>query len=197
MKKRVVVLVLAAVLVFGCAIGGTLAWLMDTTDTVVNTFTFGDVDIELAETVNNEFKLIPGQEYTKDPTVTVKASSEACYVFVKIEEQDAVIAGANAGTYVTKDFSEFVTYAVADGWTALESGVYYKKVDDTGTDQTFSVIANNIVTIKNTVTKADVDAFNKLDASLRKLPTLSFTAYAVQSANVADAATAWGYINAQ
>lgn len=48
MKKRTLTLVIALVLVAVCAVGGTLAWLMDT-DTVTNTFTVGNVDISLTE----------------------------------------------------------------------------------------------------------------------------------------------------
>jgi len=197
MKKQIVVLVLAAVLVFGCAVGGTLAWLLDSTETVTNTFTYGDVDIDLAETCDDEFELIPGTVYTKDPTVTVKAASEACYVFVEIVENDAVVAGTGGAAYETKEFTDYVTYAVDAGWTALPGvpGVYYKEVADTDEDQEFGILASNQVTISTSVTKADIDAYNRLDASIRELPTLSFTAYAVQKANVADAATAWGYVN--
>lgn len=172
MKKRVVVLVLAAVLVFGCAIGGTLAWLQDKTETIKNTFTVGDVDIDLKEPAGEaagfKFKMIPGETITKDPTITVADDSEDAYVFVKIEK-------------VNDDENKFLDYAIADGWTELDGvdGVYYLEYD--GSDNEFEVLKDNKVTIKGTVSKPELD---DLDEST--YPTLSFTAYAVQSANIPD-----------
>ena len=60
MKKKIFVPVVAAALALCCAIGGTLAWLTDKTDPVVNTFTVGNVDITLAETTGQEYKMVPG-----------------------------------------------------------------------------------------------------------------------------------------
>ena len=91
--KALLVALCAVLLVVG-SIMGTLAYLVDTQE-VVNTFTVGDVDIEVDEApVNpdgtpiegedrvdgNEYHLIPGQTYTKDPTMTVKKGSEESYI---------------------------------------------------------------------------------------------------------------------
>ena len=173
MKKKVLSIV-AVVLVLCCAIGGTLAWLTDRTNPVVNTFTVGDINIELTETTTN-YKMVPGNTITKDPKVTVKANSEACWLFVKVEK--------------SSNFDNFMTYEMADGWTALPdvAGVYYREVDATTTATEFSVLKDSSVLVKNTVTKADLNALTQ-----NTFPTLTFTAYAVQKDNVADAATAWG-----
>ena len=105
-STRAFVALLALVLVIGCAAGGTVAWLVATTDSVTNTFTYGDINIELTETKpeNKQAKIIPGVDIEKDPKVTVKANSEACWLFVKVEEE---------GTFVTGK----VTYSIATGWT--------------------------------------------------------------------------------
>lgn len=173
MKKKVLSIV-AVVLVLCCAIGGTLAWLTDRTNPVVNTFTVGDINIELKETTTN-YKMVPGNTITKDPKVTVQANSEACWLFVKVEK--------------SSNFDNFMTYEMADGWTALPgvAGVYYREVAATTTATEFSVLKDNSVLVKNTVTKADLNALTQ-----NTFPTLTFTAYAVQKDNVADAATAWG-----
>ena len=94
LSGKLVVAMLAVTLLIGCAIGGTVAWLTAKTDPVVNTFTYGDINIELTETKpeNKQAKIIPGVNIEKDPKVTVKANSEACWLFVKVEE---------AGTFVT------------------------------------------------------------------------------------------------
>ena len=154
-------------------IGGTIAWLTDTTAEVKNTFTVGNIDIDLAESEDLNLKMVPGNTITKDPTVTVKAESEACWLFVKIEK--------------STNFDSFMTYGIADGWTELspDSGIYWRLVDaataKAGTS--YTVLTDNKVTVLDTVTKDDMDALEAEDA---KLPTLAFTAYAIQSANLAD-----------
>jgi len=171
----------------GISITGTLAWLSDKTDPVANTFTVGNIDIELAETKTN-FKMVPGNTIEKDPKVTVKAGSEACYVFVKIEE--------------SANLDNFIIYEVADGWTELTAGsnIWWREqaaIASDGSDAVFNVIGNkgfdgkgafvaNKVLVKTDVTKADMDAI----VSGNK-PTLTVTAYAVQKDNVATAAAAW------
>ena len=72
------VAMLALVLVIGCAVGGTVAWLTAQTGPVVNTFTYGNINITLSETTGEDYKIIPGVDIEKDPTVTVKKDSEAC-----------------------------------------------------------------------------------------------------------------------
>lgn len=177
MKKKLLVALTALVLVVCFAVGGTLAWIKTSTTPVTNTFTYGDINIALAETTGDEYKMIPGSDITKDPTVTVKENSEACWLFVKIEK--------------SANFDTFMTYAVAEGWIALTgvAGVYYREVAATTADTDYEVLAGNKVTVKTDVTKAQFEALGS------NLPTLTFTAYAVQSANVEDAATAWGIAN--
>lgn len=168
-------LVVVMMLVIGCTIGGTIAWLTAKTDPVVNTFTVGDINITLAETTTN-FKMVPGNTISKDPKVTVLKDSEACWLFVEIEK--------------SANLDSFITYSIADGWTALSGadGVYYREVNATTQDTGFDVLASNQVTVKDTVTKAMMNDLQKDDATQ---PTLTFTAYAVQKDNIADAATAW------
>ena len=88
--KKVFAMLLALALVIGCGIGGTIAWLMSNTGTITNTFTSSDLTITLTESKpdNQTAKMVPGAVIAKDPTVTVKGSSEDCYVFVKIEKVD-------------------------------------------------------------------------------------------------------------
>lgn len=168
-------LVVVMMLVIGCTIGGTIAWLTAKTDPVVNTFTVGDINITLAETTTN-FKMVPGNTISKDPKVTVLKDSEACWLFVKIEK--------------SANLDSFITYTIADGWTALSGadGVYYREVNATTQDTGFDVLASNQVTVKDTVTKAMMNELQKDGATQ---PTLTFTAYAVQKDNIDTAAIAW------
>lgn len=197
--KKVLILVLAMLLAVCLGIGATLAYLYVETKSVINTFEYGDVNIDLTETVGNElksaaetdvkndtFKMIPGNTLAKDPTVTVKEDSEACYLFVKVTESE--------------NFDDFMTYAIADGWTlynttdtgadiptndAADEYVIYCKVDATTADKNIQILAGNTtyktgcVTVISDVTK---DQLNDLTEDT--YPTLTFTAYAVQQANL-------------
>lgn len=181
-SSRMFIAMLALVLVIGCAVGGTIAWLTAQTDPVVNTFTYGDINIELTETKpdNRQAKIIPGVDIEKDPKVTVKANSEACWLFVKVEEE---------GTFVANK----VTYSIADGWkqgdgTNIPANVYYREVDAATTDQEFNVLKDNKVTVSENLTKEDIK-------DITTQPTLTFTAYAVQKDGIADADTAWTKAN--
>ena len=194
MKKKAIVAVVALVLVLCCAMGGTLAWLKAETKPVVNTFTYGDINIDLSETTGNEYKMIPGNSIKKDPVVTVKEGSEACWLFVEVKESE--------------NFDAFMTYAIAEGWTlynttisgsniktdntTADTYVIYREVAKTTRDELFYVLAgkegyqNGYVTVNDTVTKK---MFAALTEATR--PTLTFTAYAVQSDNVTTVADAW------
>ena len=176
MKKKSLALVLALAMIVVCVVGGTLAWLTDKTAPVTNTFTYGDINIKLAETTGTSYKMIPGYTIDKDPKVTVKAGSEKCYLFVKVEK--------------STNFDNYMNYAIDNAWTELESGVYYIKIDTEAEknvaynvlgagSETYSNVeytwSDNQVLVKPTVTKT---MLNALTADTQ--PTLTFTAYAVQ-----------------
>ena len=64
-RKALVVLSLMMVLAVA-AVGGTLAWLTDSTQEVKNTFTTSDIEITLTESENLDLKMVPGFTITKD-----------------------------------------------------------------------------------------------------------------------------------
>lgn len=105
MKKatKTLLLMLCAVVLVVSSVLGTVAYLTDTKE-VNNTFTVGKVEIKLYESVLNpetgkaynkgqditetgniNVKMVPGRVIEKDPTISVAADSEECYLFVKIE----------------------------------------------------------------------------------------------------------------
>lgn len=174
--KKALFIMLSAALIVCATVAGTLAWLTDTTAPVVNTFTVGDINIELKETTGETYKMVPGIELVKDPTVTVKAGSEACWLFVKVDK--------------SVNFDGFMTFEMADGWIALSghAGVYYRNVDATNADTGFDVLKDNKVMVLETVTKT------MLEGAKTNAPTITFTAYAVQKDGIADADTAWGKV---
>lgn len=170
------VAMLALVLVIGCAVGGTVAWLVSSTDAVVNTFTYGDINITLSETTGDDYKIIPGADIDKNPKVTVEKDSEACWLFVEVKEE---------GTFVANK----VTYSIADGWrkgdgTKIPANVYYRAVDAVTSDTDFAVLKDNKICVSENLTKEEIKGINAQ-------PTLTFTAYAVQKDGINDAATAW------
>ena len=183
--KKIVLGVAALALVAVIAVMGTLAYLTSQ-DKVTNTFTIGQIEITLDEAPvdangkattgdrvkTNSYKLIPGHSYDKDPTVHVQPGSEACYVFVKIEDGIAAI----------EDATTIANQVTAKGWTALGNdypGIYYKTqaaVGDTAVDlvvfETFKLTGN-----------ADVAQYENAK--------IVVTAYAVQQDGFATAKAAW------
>lgn len=188
MKKKILLSAIVALSVaLLVAVGGTMAWLIDTSGDVVNTFTPTDVDIELSETIAtpNNLPMVPGNTIAKDPKVTVYANSEKCYVFVKIVESGTVTVDG-----VQYSFDDYLEYAIATGWNEMsittdttthnETVVLWRVVDKASNNQPFAVLANDQVTVKNTVTKQMMKKYT--DSSIK----LTFTAYAVQYDNVYD-----------
>ncbi len=181
--KKILAFALSLVLVAGLAVGGTIAWITDTSETLTNTFTIGDINISLAETTGETYKMIPGNEITKDPEVTVEKGSEASWLFVKLVKSD--------------NFDDFLTYEVAEGWTALNEvdGVYWREVDDlteATADVVYPVLKGDQVKVIDTVDKDDLTSL-----TTETYPTLTITAYAVQKDNMDTAADAWAALNAQ
>ncbi|MBQ2960033.1 MAG: hypothetical protein IJE09_02260 [Oscillospiraceae bacterium] len=206
--SKMLVTALALILVCCMAVGGTMAWLMDSTDEVVNTFTSSGIDIDLVESesslddedgsaLTNSYQMIPGWTITKDPKVTVLANSEDCYLFVEIIKEN--------------NFDTFMTYAMADGWKEVEgqSGVYYREVGKNETEaQPFYVLKGtevkddegnvigeaNQLTVKDGITKE-----NMKDLTAATYPKMSVKAYAIQLYKTNGvkftAAEAWAEIN--
>lgn len=186
---RGLVLVLALTLIVGVAGGATFAWLTAKSDTVVNTFTYGDINITLAESTGSDYKIIPGVDIGKDPLVTVKAGSEACWLFVKVDEENWPTPTYGEGENAVRK----VNYDIADGWTKgdgtkIPANVYYRKVDASKANQEFPVLKDNKITVSDTLTKIEINE------KLTGTPKLSITAYAIQKDGMDTAAEAWAAI---
>ncbi len=119
-KKRTLLTVLGAIALVATTVLSTVAYLTDT-EKVTNTFTVGQVDIKLEETVvdedgnvtqektteGNQYHLIPGLEYSKDPTMTVLKDSEESYVrmIMTVYNAEAVSAIVNNPVHGLNDFA--------------------------------------------------------------------------------------------
>ncbi len=145
MKKQYIKPAIALALVATVAIGGTLAYLTDQTDTVTNTFTTDEaIGITLKETVR-DYVLTPGTTLDKDPTITVDANES--YVFIEVVETIPTAALGESTTQYT--FADYVVYTINAGgtiyqWSDTTSAMDYStsytwkwlKVSDTVVDDT-------------------------------------------------------------
>lgn len=187
--KKSIALVMMAVLLVAASVMGTLAYLTSTA-TVTNTFTVGkvaitldeaDVDVYGAPIENaarvraNEYKLIPGHAYTKDPTVHFAAGSEASWLFVKVENG---IANIEADKKIADQI-------IDNGWKALTGvtgvdGVYYKQVDANNT-----AAAIDYPVFKTFKLDGEADVSKYANAAVK------VTAYAIQADGFTTPDAAW------
>ena len=186
-SMKAVVLLMAVVLLIGCTVGGSLAWLVTKTDTVTNTFSASNIKISLTETSKNIYKLVPGKTYVKDPVVTVESETDVdCYLFVKVEEN-------NAGS--------FLTYSLKlDGWTKVDTNdavVYVRKVTASDNDQSWYLLEGDTTDAGKGagLDKGYVRVNDNLtlgaDMTTAAGSYLKFTAYAVQQTGFTTAELAW------
>ena len=210
MKKKTIALAVAMVLTLTTVIGGTLAWLQTTSNEVKNTFTFGEIEIKLDESVvgedgqiaqtgrtetGNEYDLIPGAKADKDPMVTVLEESEKCYVFVTVkEENNTITVNGTDVKIIDFDINE-ANWSLVDGTKNMY--VYSKNdtkvVDASANDVTTeSILATTVVKEGDTV-KEDYNITVNSNLELSDIqtmkenkttPEIKFNACAVQSDNI-------------
>ena len=202
-RKALLVLACAGCLVVG-SVFGTLAYLTSE-DNVTNTFTVGDVAIKLDEadvdvygkkdTENrvdkNEYKLIPGHTYVKDPTVTVEKGSEQSYVKMIVTITDAVDLLEVLG-------SDFLPENYVEGWDAsvwvskkndsvsndqLVYEFWYKDVVDARTAEITLPALFTEFTFPETVNNENLSKLEELEIRVE--------AHAIQADGFASAEAAW------
>lgn len=117
-NKKVIVSILLASLLLVIGIGGSLAYLSATSQTLTNTFTFtsGDaITITLTEpswVENKAQNLTPGATIPKDPTVTNTGSMPA-YLAMKVTFQDG-----SGSTLSSEDYTRLMKMITIDYDTA-------------------------------------------------------------------------------
>lgn len=218
-KSKALLLALCAVLLVAASVLGTLAYLTSQ-DQVTNTFTVGKVAINLdeapvdangkattdARVKANQYHLLPGHVYDKDPTVTVVAGSEAAYVrmTVKVENIDKLKGALNDVKYYGTD-GTFLLQSLCGGW---DPAVWeYEKY----TESTDGKIGTYEFRYKEVVSKSEnstvLDALFKTitlpgeitNESIKDLGTVKVVvnAHAIQADGFADADKAWTAFDAQ
>lgn len=197
-KLKTLILLMCVVVLASTAVFVTMAYLTSN-DSVENTFTVGKVKITLdeakvdeygnvvtgaARVKGNTYKLIPGHTYTKDPTVHLAASSEACWIFVKVDNQIADIITTTAGDGNTS-YATLNDQIVANGWTKLvgTDNVYYREAKANTTDAVKDYVVFGKFTIAGEAEDTTLEAY--------KDKQLTVTAYAIQRDGFDTAAKAW------
>lgn len=128
-------------------------------------------EIEAKRVLENEYKLIPGHPYVKDPTIHIVKGSEECYVFVKVVDEIAAI-------------QDDVTVAdqMDDNWVVIDqaNGIYAYK-------QTVNAMEaeQDVVVFSNFKIKSDADV------AAYEGKTITITGYAVQVDGFGTAQDAW------
>lgn len=177
--KKIVSAVAALSLVAALAVGGTLAWLQDQSETVTNTFIWdqnNNITLTLTETGAEDnakqYTIVPGATQDKDPTLHLTTETES-YVYVVIDNQ--------LGTNVTMN-------ELDDNWTKIENAkapvdgeVYYWTAGAVTTTADMSVF--DTITYSNTLDATTGAALNN--------KTIVITGFAVQASAGETAQVAW------
>lgn len=142
MKKKIVVLGLAAILAVSAIAGTSLAYFTDK-DAKTNTFTLGNVDIELNEEEWEEpDAAVPGVEYAKDPIVENTGENDA-WIRVDVTLSDAGAFKAAAEKYQITDLATIFKGHDETKWTLAGTSAY----DQTKDTLTFSYYYNTVLAV--------------------------------------------------
>ena len=206
-KKKIITLVMCAVLLVVGSVMGTMAYLTSE-DEVVNTFTVGNVSIKLdeakanpdgtlvpnaARVKANAYKLIPGHTYNKDPMVTVLKGSEASYVkmtvtFSNARALDEIFKpnGANMTSifngYDSTNWIYKGNIKDEDANTRTYEFWYKETVDAPDSDVALDALFDSI-TVPGTITNAQL-------ATIKDM-TITVNAYAIQADGFDTPEKAW------
>lgn len=208
-KTKIIGLALAAAMLVGGSILGTMAYLTST-DKVTNTFTVGKVAITLDETnvendgtpvtgedagrdKKNAYKLIPGHSYKKDPTVTVKAGSEESYIrmLVTIDKKAALDAIGFDMIEVFGGYDATKWVAVGNGTPGTEDNMvyefrYFETVAAPGADDVLPALFTSLE-VPGTITNAQLETLANLK--------IDIVAEAIQADGFDTADAAWTAFN--
>ena len=205
--KKAMLMTLCAIILVVATVFGTMAYLTSD-DEVVNTFTVGNVAIKLdeakantdgslvegaARVKANEYKLLPGHTYNKDPMVTVLNGSEASYIkmtvtFSKADKLDAIFApngadltsifnGYDAANWIAKGNTKDATAN-----TRTYEFWYKEAVGAPTADVALDALFDSI-TVPSSINKDQLATIEGM--------TITVNAYAIQADGFANADAAW------
>lgn len=204
--RKALVLAACAIMLVCATIAGTLAYLT-ANDSVTNHFTIGNVSITMDEAkVNedgvaqpsearvetNDYKLLPGKTYDKDPIIHVDTTSEDCWLFVTVDNQISSVAVPSSDTKSIEKQME------TNGWMPLVIGG--EPVENTYVYGYTAVSVDDLKDTNSDPKDKEVPVFTKFtvrsDAKASDLNTVNgneiiVTAYAVQGAELTTVDAAW------
>ncbi len=234
MKKqsKAILLVSSAALLVATSVLGTIAYLTST-DEVVNTFSVGKVGITLEETKvdengeivyddnneavktteGNEYRIIPGKDYLKDPTMTVVAGSDEAYlrIMMTISDHEDVKKIVDSDVHgLNGDYASLLTGWDTNNWIYAGSAEnddntitfefrYKEKVDgfgeadpETGEIPEEEAVLSPLftgITIPGTLTSDEVASLDEFKITL--------VGHAIQATGFTDADSAWAAFDTQ
>ena len=117
MKKKIFTIALVVALAAILIVGGTMAFFTDT-KTKDNTFTIGDVSIDLLEPnwdPTNTDNKYPGQTLAKDPQVKNDGTNDA-FVRIKVEGLDALKTAGLSAEDIALEGLDTANWTLKDGY---------------------------------------------------------------------------------
>lgn len=186
MKKKNLIITVSLLLIAVISVGVTLAFFSAQTETVTNIFTLGNVSATISEPAwNGDQKMMPGDTDLKDPTITLGATSEPAWVFIKVTVSDAAALQAAVDA---DDFLQEIATNLAPGWTKMSS--YPTVAGDVATyvygyNTTLNASGSTAPIFTAITLPTSVDG-TATYASLSNGFTITAQGYAIQAANVAD-----------
>lgn len=68
----------------------------------------------------NDYKLQPGHQYTKDPTIHINKDSDSCYVFVKVENSISDIEAKSVAPATDDSYRNIADQMKKNGWKSVD-----------------------------------------------------------------------------
>lgn len=205
-KKSHIVIIICLSLIFGITIAGSLAFLTSKTETEANSFTVGEIAIELKEPMwsaqadsnkngipDKAENLSPAEAVVKDPKVTNTGINNA-YVYLRVRVPKEPVAYADSNGKVVRIDSdkpiELFSYAVNNGWTEFMKDDNNKYTDYYYYYDEVLAPSDTSVTLFDQVVFADAIEGQLEDERYM----VDVTAYGIQSSDNNNVLQAWNQL---
>lgn len=206
-NKKAWLIVVVTALILVASVFGTLAYLTDKTEAVVNTFTLGKLledpenlvvkehkaadenhdgvyTLDEQEVVKNEYTVLPGVDLPKDPFIKTTENLQLdAYVFVEVVDKTGTNLHAEVDSALWTELSKKTgpnggkVYVMKDNGGIAKAGEQLKPV---------SILAGNKVTVDNA---------SVTDAAAQFGGDIKFYGYLIQAGGFTDYNAAWAGLN--
>ncbi len=201
-KKALIACAAAAIMM----VGGVSAY-FTATDTATNTWTIGNVAIDLQEPeydASDKENIVPNQVLAKDPMVENTGTNDA-FVFMKVSIPKASVKIAEAdGTVSGPVLQELFDYSIDSGWVQIskqegtDNNTYVYAYAANGKCVSLAADASTPVLFKN----GEIKFRNVVEGQLGSDVTIPVTAYGIQTENLGSSgstvpADVWAVLSGQ